>query len=134
NEANEENYHKAVAASLAGGVVTPMYSLALNLAQLTVLGYGIYLISGGTLSVGLLIGFLLYVNSFYMPLQQIAVLWAQLQLTLAAVDRISEVLVLETNMQVITAGAKGAAPSAPHGVLEFEDVHFSYPSGQQEVL
>src|SRR5262245_8271077 len=124
NEANQENYEKSVAASLAGGVVTPLYALALNLAQLIVLGYGIYLIGGGTLTVGLLIGFLLYVNSFYMPLQQIAVLWGQLQLTLAAVDRISEVLALETNMQVISdAGAKGTVPSAPNGVLEFENVH-----------
>ena len=70
----------------------PVYGLAFNLAQLVVLCYGIYLIAAGAMTVGLLIGFLLYVNSFYLPLRQVAMLWSSFQLALAAVDRISEVL------------------------------------------
>ena len=37
----------------------------------------------GKSTVGLLIGFLLYVNSFYMPLRQLAMLWSSFQLALA---------------------------------------------------
>jgi ATP-binding cassette subfamily B protein len=89
------------------------------------------LIAGGTLSVGLLIGFLLYVNSFYLPMRQLAVLWASFQLALAAIDRISEVLALESNMPIVAAAAP---PKQSDAVLEFENVHFSYIGGQQEVL
>src|SRR2546428_8978799 len=105
----------------------PLYGLALNLAQLIVLSYGIYLIAAGNLTVGLLIGFLLYVNSFYMPLRQVAVLWSSFQLALAALDRISEVLALESNMPVIPA----AGPARSGTVLEFDKVHFSYPGGKE---
>jgi ATP-binding cassette subfamily B protein len=127
-DANERNFTASVASGIANGVFMPVYGLAFNLAQLLVLGYGIYLISTGSLTIGLLIGFLLYVNSFYLPLRQVAALWSSFQLALAALDRISEVLALESNMPVIpsAAGKKGRAE-----VLEFENVHFGYPGGQE---
>jgi len=126
-EANERNFKASVASGLANGVFMPLYGLALNLAQLVVLSYGIYLIASGRLTVGLLIGFLLYVNSFYMPLRQVAFLWSSFQLALAAVDRISEVLALESNMPVVPA----VQQARTRGILEFENVHFSYPGGQE---
>jgi ATP-binding cassette subfamily B protein len=125
NEANEQNFSSAVAAGLASNLFMPIYGLAQNLAQIVVIAYGIYLIGAGSVSVGLLIGFLLYVNSFYMPLRQLAAMWAQLQLALAAVDRISEVLALEPNMPVIAA-----APTGSKSLLEFENVTFGYREGQ----
>jgi len=125
NEANERNFAASLAGGLANGIFMPLYGLALNLAQLIVLSYGIYLIAAGNLTVGLLIGFVLYVNSFYMPLRQAAFLWSSFQLALAAVDRISEVLALESNMPILPS----PAPTRPGGVLEFEDVHFNYPGG-----
>jgi ATP-binding cassette, subfamily B, bacterial len=132
NEVNERNFKASVASGIANGMVIPVYGLALNLAQLVVLSYGIYLISAGNLSVGFLIAFLLYVNSFYMPLRQLAVLWASFQMALAAVDRISEVLALGSNMPVLPESASMLKKS--DALLEFENVHFSYPGGKEEVL
>lgn len=126
NEANEHNFAASVSAGLANNIFMPVYGLAFNLAQLIVLAYGILLISTGSLTVGLLIGFILYVNSFYMPLRQLAMLWSSLQLALAALDRISEVLALESNMPILPA-----TPGRSEAVLEFENVHFSYPGGQE---
>jgi len=127
NEANERNFAASLGGGLANGIFMPLYGLALNLAQLIVLSYGIYLIAAGNLTVGLLIGFILYVNSFYMPLRQVAFLWSSFQLALAAVDRISEVLALESNMPILPS----PGPTRPGGVLEFEDVHFNYPGGNE---
>src|SRR5215470_15866655 len=107
DEANQRNFKASVASGLANGVFMPVYGLAFNLAQLIVLSYGIYLIAAGNLTVGLLIGFLLYVNSFYMPLRQVAMLWSSFQLALAALDRLSEVLALESNMPVLADTAHG---------------------------
>src|SRR5215831_6696951 len=126
-DANERNFSASVASGIANGVFIPVYGLAFNLAQLLVLSYGIYLIAAGSLTVGLLIGFLLYVNSFYMPLRQVAVMWSSFQLALAALDRISEVLALESNMPVIADGAAGKSD----GLLKFDSVHFSYPGGKE---
>ena len=102
--ANERNYTASVSAGLANNIFMPMYGLAHNLAQLIVLAYGITLIGATETTVGLLIGFLLYVNSFYVPLRQLATVWSSFQLALAALDRISEVLALESNMPVLAAG------------------------------
>jgi len=125
NEANQRNFTSAVDAGIAGNVFMPMYGLSHNFAQLAVIAYGVYLINAGNLTVGLLIGFLLYVNSFYMPLRQIAAMWPSLQLALAGLDRISEVLALEPNMPVIEAATRGS-----DAVLKFDQVDFGYREGQ----
>src|SRR5215468_710612 len=125
-QANQTNFAASLAGGIANGIFFPVYGFAFNLAQIVVLSYGIYLIAAGTLTVGLLIGFLLYVNSFYMPLRQLAVLWSSLQLALAALDRISDVLSLESNMPVLPATA-----ARPAALLHFDKVHFSYPGGKE---
>jgi ATP-binding cassette subfamily B protein len=127
DEANRHNYESAVRAGVANTVFVPIYGLAHNLAQVVVLAYGVALIGAGTLTVGVLIGFLLYVNSFYQPLRQLAVLWSSLQLALAAVDRISEVLRLEPDMPLLSPAT---APAAPPAVLSFDHVRFGYKEGQ----
>ena len=131
--ANETNFKASLAGGIASGVFMPIYGLAFNMAQLIVLTYGLYLIAAGTMTVGLLIGFLLYVNSFYLPLRQLAALWSSFQLALAAFDRISEVLVLESNMPTIPPSASNGKADTGE-VLEFENVRFSYEGGTEEVL
>lgn len=125
-EANLFNYHASVSAGIASNVFTPLYTLASATAQLAVLVYGIRLISSGDFTVGLLISFLLYVNNFYAPLRQLASVWSSLQLALAGLDRISEVLVL-TDMEVTGGGTE--TPSAPQAIIEFKDVSFRYSVG-----
>jgi ATP-binding cassette subfamily B protein len=126
NEANQKNYHASVRAGVASNVFTPIYTLAASSAQLIVLAYGISLIMNGSMSVGVLIGFFLYVNNFYNPLRQLASVWQSLQLALAAFDRISEVLSLETNMSTLPA-----EHTTSGSLLEFKEVSFRYPDGKE---
>lgn len=123
-EVNASNYAASIRAGIANNIFIPIYGLAYNFGQLIVLAYGIYLISTGDLTTGLLIGFLLYVNNFYNPLRQLASIWSSLQLALAAFDRISEVLALKSDMAVVPASATGS-----EAVLAFEGVSFRYPDG-----
>ncbi len=125
-EANKKNYSASIRAGYANNIFTPIYGLASNLAQLIVVAYAIALISAGQLTVGLLIGFLLYVTNFYMPLQQLASVWSSLQQALAALDRISEVLAMESNLTVIPAETNDST-----SLLEFHNVHFGYPDGKE---
>jgi ATP-binding cassette subfamily B protein len=126
DEANQRNFTASVSAGIASNIFVPVFGLAYNLAQVIALWYGVYLISAGQLTVGLLIGVLLYVNSFYFPLRQLAAVWASFQLALAGLDRVSAVLKLESNMPIAAGGSARPGP-----VLEFENVHFSYPGGQE---
>jgi ATP-binding cassette, subfamily B, bacterial len=127
DEANTRNYDASVSAGVASSIFAPVYGLASALAQVITLVVGILLITSGNLTVGLLIGFLLYVNGFYTPLRQIATVWSSLQLALASLDRIYEVLALKSNMALIPAKTIGD----PAKVLEFRNVSFSYPDGQE---
>ena len=131
--ANETNYKASIWSGIASGVFTPIYGLASNLGQLVVLSYGLYLITTGHLTIGLLIGYILYVNSFYNPLRQLATVWSSLQLALASLDRIQDVLSLDTNMPVIEDKESDDQQSTVTGssVLEFADVSFSYPDGKK---
>ncbi|MBP9771008.1 ABC transporter ATP-binding protein [Candidatus Gracilibacteria bacterium] len=124
-EANENNYTASVGAGIASNIFIPIYGFAANIAILIVIAYGVTLITAGSLSIGLLIGFILYVNSFYHPLRHLAALWSSMQLALAALDRISEVLSLKTNMEIISAKHTDS-----DFVIEFKDVSFSYPDGK----
>lgn len=125
-EANQDNYTKSVQAGIANNILTPVYTLAANIGQLIVLTLGIYLIVKGHFSVGLLISFIAYVTNFYNPLRQMAALWASFQVAMAAWDRISLLLSLKTNLNVIETPNCGPSPS----FLEFRNVSFRYPNGK----
>src|SRR6185369_11946784 len=110
NAANDNNFAASMTSGFANGMLMPLYGFSNHLAQLLVVAYGISLIRSGDVTVGLLIGFLLYVNNFYGPLRQLATVWSSFQLALAALDRIAEVLSLESDMPLVAA-AQGPSDS-----------------------
>lgn len=131
-ESNDRNYTASIGAWIAGNIFTPIYGLASNLAQVIALCVGIYFIQNGNLTVGLLIGFQFYVNNFYSPLKQIASMWSSFQLALASLDRVSEVLSLESDMKVITPASDTANQKEENtSILEFQEVSFHYPDGKE---
>ena len=127
DEANQKNYASSVSAGLANNIFTPVYGLSANFGQLIVVAFGIYLIMKGSFSVGLLIGFLFYINNFYHPLRQLAALWASFQIAMAGWDRISQILAFDTNLLVIEDKTLDVSTS----YLSFRDVSFSYPNGKE---
>lgn len=127
DEANQKNYSTAVSAGLANNIFTPVFGFSSNLGQLVVLAFGIYLIMTGKFTIGLLISFLAYVNSFYHPLRQLAGLWANFQIAMAGWDRISQILSLDTNLEVIEDTTVESASS----YLSFRNVSFTYPNGKE---
>lgn len=129
DEANHENYRTAIGAGLANNVFVPVYGLFSSLAQLIVLAYGIYLISRGEFTIGLLVSYFSYATNFYNPLRQLAALWANFQVAMAGWDRISEILSLSNDLGQQTMLKQENSDA----VLEFRDVHFGY-TPEQEIL
>jgi len=127
DEVNTENYQSAVKAGIANNMFTPVYGFSSSIGQMVVLAFGIYLISAGQFSVGLLISFLAYIAQFYNPLRQIAALWANFQVALAGWDRISQILVMENNLAVVETAVKEDTCC----LLSFRNVSFSYNIGNE---
>lgn len=124
-QVNRENYSAAIKAGVANNLFLPVYTLLSNFGLLVVLVLGIYYISTGSFTLGLLISFIAYVNSFYNPLRQLASLWSNFQVALAAWDRIRKILQLESNMPLI----KDASHDENATLVSFRDVSFAYPGG-----
>lgn len=127
DEVNTENYQTAVKAGIANNLFTPVYGFSSTIGQMVVLAFGIYLIVAGQFTVGLLISFLAYISQFYNPLRQIAALWANFQVALAGWDRISQILVLENNLQVVETSVKEETCC----LVSFRHVSFSYVPGNE---
>ena len=133
DQANQRNFRASIKAGIASGLFMPLYTLAGSAASILVLALGVWLIGQGGLTVGLLIGYLLYVTAFYNPLRGLAAVWSSLQMAMAALDRVSEVLGLKTDLVPVPD-----APDAPGGgtgaLLVFDHVGFSYPNGKDVLV
>jgi len=136
-EANLVNYKSAIKAGIANNIYLPVYSLMSGFAQLIVLAYGIYLVSLNThpfgsnaaddFTIGSLIVYLTYANSFYNPLRQLATLWANFQTAMAGWDRIANILSLETDLVKVEVEQKVVSDT----LMEFREVSFAYPGGDE---
>lgn len=127
DEANQQNYDTAIGAGIANNSYVPVYGLFSSMAQLIVLAFGIYLISQGQFAIGLLVSYLSYSNQFYNPLRQLAALWTNFQTAMAGWDRISQILILETDLVKVDDVAAESSAS----LLEFRNVHFSYDDSRE---
>jgi len=122
NRSNTENFQMSFRSGIANNLMGPIYDFSGNLATLLVLLYGIFLITQGQLSIGILVSFLSYTDRFYGPLRQMASLWAGVQTALAAWNRIFEILRLKSDMEILPESKKKDTKSMMH----FENVVFGY--------
>jgi ATP-binding cassette, subfamily B, bacterial len=104
-------------------VYFPFVSFLATLALAIVLGYGGHLYFQHAISLGTLFAFMLYVNNFFDPVQQLSQLYNTFLSATAALDKIMGVL--DEEPEVLDRA--GAQP-LPHieGHVRFEDVHFAY--------
>ncbi len=119
---NTGNYQAARAAGFATTLPMPAYQMAGIAAQMIVLVAGIGMIAAGHFTVGLLVGFLVYVSQFYNPLQQISQLWSSFQTALAAWERVNTIMMMETDLVAIPDDMTSSSAS----VVSFDHVTFGY--------
>jgi ATP-binding cassette subfamily B protein len=124
---NKQNYTASVKSGIDNNIFLKVYTLFSNVGLMIVLTLGIYFISQGMFTIGLLISFIAYVNSFYNPLRQLASLWASFQTALAAWDRIRKILELESNMSKLKTDTVDETAT----LVSFRDVSFAYPNGTE---
>jgi ATP-binding cassette, subfamily B, multidrug efflux pump len=124
NAANRTANVQAVAITAA---FSPAIDILSTLATALVIGFGGYLVFHGSLTVGVLAAFLIYVQQFFRPIQLASQVYTQLQAALAGGERIYAILDEEPE----SADPPGT-PDLGHvaGEIAFEDVTFAYNPGQ----
>ncbi|MBV8561964.1 MAG: ABC transporter ATP-binding protein [Actinobacteria bacterium] len=106
----------------------PFVDLLSTLALAIVLGYGGHLYFAGALSLGTLFAFMLYVNNFFDPVQQLSQLYGTFLSATAALDKI--IGVLDQQPEVVDRpGAEPLPRIAGH--VHFEHVRFQYARGAE---
>jgi ABC-type multidrug transport system fused ATPase/permease subunit len=101
----------------------PFVDLLGSAATAIVLGYGGWLVLHGSLTVGTLFAFLLYLSNFFDPVQQLSQLYNTFLSATAALDKIMDVLDEEPELE----DRPGARPlDRISGHVRFEHVRFGY--------
>jgi ABC-type multidrug transport system fused ATPase/permease subunit len=110
------------------GFYFPTVDLLSTAALAIVLAYGGHLYFGHSLSLGTLFAFMLYVNNFFDPVQQLSQLYNTFLSATAALDKIMGVL--DEQPQVID---RPGARDLPHiaGRVHFDNVRFTYGRGDE---
>lgn len=109
----------------------PFVELLAELAAVLVLGAGSVLVDGGSLSAGELIAFLLYLDLFFAPIQQLSQVFDAYQQARVSLDRIGDLLATPTT---VPPPADGVVPGRLRGEIEMRDVHFKYATAVDEAL
>ena len=134
-EANIERFRERNAANRAANLeavaitsaFAPTIDVLSTLSIALVIGYGGYLVFAGSLTIGILTAFVLYVQQFFRPIQLISQLYTQLQAALAGAERIYNILDEEPE-----------PPDPPDAVelgetegrISLENVTFAYDPGR----
>jgi ABC-type multidrug transport system fused ATPase/permease subunit len=110
------------------GIYFPTVDLLSTAALAIVLAYGGHLYFGHTLSLGTLFAFMLYVNNFFDPVQQLSQLYNTFLSATAALDKIMGIL--DEQPQVID---RPGSRELPHiaGHVRFDNVRFTYGRGDE---
>jgi ATP-binding cassette, subfamily B, bacterial len=109
-----------------GAVYGPATETIGVLAQAIILAIGGTMVLRGSLTVGELTAFLLYVTAFFAPIQQLVQLYNTYQQGQAAVTKLRGLLGTEPGV----LEAEGAVELPPvEGAVQLRDVHFAYGEG-----
>ncbi|NBM18381.1 ABC transporter ATP-binding protein [Streptomyces sp. GC420] len=109
-------------------VYFPFVQLLSSVAAALVLVVGAGRVEAGTLTVGALVAYLLYIDLFFAPVQQLSQVFDGYQQATVSLGRIQELL------REPTTTAQPGHPrevKALRGDIAFEDVHFSYADGEE---
>ncbi|MET9265476.1 ABC transporter ATP-binding protein [Amycolatopsis sp. NPDC004079] len=110
----------------------PLVSLLSDLATTTVLVVGAHRVAGGTLEAGVLLGFLLYLQQFFSPIQQLSSVFDGYQQARVGLSRIGDLL--RTPTSVPAAEQPVELPAHLSGEVRFKDVDFAYTGTEKPAL
>lgn len=138
NKVSNDLKKAGIKAQILGGIMGPIMGIINNLSFLLICGFGGWLVvKGETLptwlvpslvTVGTLQIFIQYTKRFARPIVEIANLWAQVQSSMAAAERVFEIMDSPVELDEGTISLKDKTIL---GDITFDNVSFSYVHGEQ---
>ena len=110
------------------GIFDPGLILIGRVTAAAVLLFGGLRVVDGTLGIGVLLSCILYVRSFYDPMEQLAMFYNSFQSANSGLEKISGVLEEEPS---VAEPENPVKLDEPHGHIQFADVQFAYSNGTE---
>lgn len=129
HDANEELSQLSLNIGRVFVTMFPVIMLIMNLATAAVLWFGGHRVDDGLVEVGSLSAFMQYLLQILMAVIMGVFMLMMLPRAIVCADRIDEVLAYEPRARRGTGG-----PSRSEGLVEFDDVSYTYPGAEQPVL
>lgn len=126
-EHNERLYAAGWRAQFISGMIMPLMHLVNNVAYIIVAVAGSIFAAHRLVQVGDIQAFIQYARHFSQPITQTAQIANLLQSTVAAAERVFEIL---DETEEIPDSAEPKVIAFPRGEVRFEDVEFSYVKGE----
>jgi ATP-binding cassette subfamily B protein len=123
---NINNMQANVEAGQVMSAFWPVVSIFTATGNFLVLWFGGSAVMNGTLSVGVLFGFMSYLNRFFWPIQDLSMFWNNVQSALAAAERIFGII--DTPLSITESPDAYKLPSV-NGKIIYENLTFSYEPG-----
>lgn len=126
DEINKANLEANKKAAFLQGLIMPVTQMLTDSSYVLVLVFGGFQVLNGTMDVGFLLAFLLYIQRLSQPVQQLATMYTDIQRSMASGVRVFELLDVKTDIED-NPGAEELPPVS--GKVVFDDVKFSYEPG-----
>lgn len=123
SKGNDTLYNSSWKSQFLSGMMMPLMMFVGNLGYVAVCIVGGALASGGVITVGEIQAFIQYMRSFTQPIQQVANISNQIQMTTAAAERIFKFLEEE---EEVADPENSVSNSGVEGSVQFAHVHFGY--------
>lgn len=123
NEINERLYHSGWRAQFISGMIFPLMSFIGNIGYVLVSVIGGIMVTNGAIKIGDILAFIQYSGQFGMPIAQVANIANVIQSTIAAAERIFELL---DESEEVHELAHVKTTQNVQGHVQFKQVTFTY--------
>jgi ATP-binding cassette subfamily B protein len=125
---NKENLDANLRAARHSAVMMPVMEALVSIGTAMIIVFGGFYVINGTLLVGTLVAFTLYIQQFFDPIRTLTMEYTQLQRAMASASRIFE---LADVKQEVTDKPAALKPPRLQGKISFENVSFHYETGPE---
>ena len=130
-ELNDENREANMRTVYLNAAYFPAVELLSAVATAAILVYGGNQVVEGAVTIGVLVSFVFYLQTFFDPIQQLSQLYTTYQAGMAALDKIFDLL---DEQPEITDRPDARELPTLRGELDFDDVSLSYDGGKSFAL
>lgn len=126
---NHDNYLAGMKQIRVFAVFMPLIDVFAAVALGLIVWYGGWSVLDETVTLGVVVAFIGYVRKFFQPIRDLVEKFNILQSAMASLERIF--LLLDAHEEMPSPQDPEAIPEGGHGVINFDDVGFSYSEGEE---